>query len=176
MTETAMQPEACCGKCGFLEWLGRIRMTYQLVSLREQPQHLPTVAQWIHKQWWSTTDTPPEAIQRWLSSHLGQDGFPTTIVAITDGRPVGSVSLHETEAEDRPDFKPYLGALFVTPDSRGLGLGVALVQAIENLASSLGYPAIYLNAANALVPFYEALGWRVVERGYGPKQLNIMQR
>jgi predicted N-acetyltransferase YhbS len=151
-------------------------MTYQLVSLREQPQHLSTVAEWIHTQWWSQSDTPPEVIQRWLNSHLGQDGFPTTIVAIMDGRPIGSVSLHETEAEDRPTFKPYLGALFVTPDSRGLGLGVALVRAVENLASRLGYPAIYLNAADALVPFYEALGWCVVERGYGPKQLNIMQR
>ena len=151
-------------------------MTYQLVLLREQPQHLSTVAEWIHKQWWSTTDTPREAIQRWLNSHLGQNGFPTTIVAITDGRPVGSVSLHETEAEDRPTFKPYLGALFVTPDSRGLGLGVALVRVVESLASSLEYPSIYLNAADALVPFYEGLGWHVVERRYGPKQLNIMQR
>jgi len=24
--------------------------------------------------------------------------------------------------------------------------------------------------------FYEALGWRVVERAYGPKRLNIMER
>lgn len=151
-------------------------MTYQLVSLREQPQHLTAVAEWIHAQWWSKTDTPLEAIQRWLNSHLGQDGFPTTIVAIVDGKPVGSVSLHETEAEDRPAFKPYLGALFVKPDCRGLGLGVALVRTIERLASRLGHPAIYLNAADALVPFYEALGWLVVERGYGPKQLNIMRR
>lgn len=151
-------------------------MTYQLVSLREQPQHLTAIAEWIHTQWWSKTDTPPEAIQRWLSSHLGQDGFPTTIVAIMDGRPIGSVCLHATEAEDRPTYKPYLGALFVTAGSRGLGLGAALVRTVENLASSLGHPALYLNAADALVPFYEALGWRVVERGYGPKQLNIMQR
>jgi predicted N-acetyltransferase YhbS len=151
-------------------------MTYQLVSLREQPQHLPTVAEWIYQQWWSTTDTPPEAIQRWLTSHLGQDGFPTTIVAVTDGKPIGSVSLHETEADDRPAFRPYLGALFVTPVSRGLGLGVTLVRAIEHLAGNLGYPAIYLNAADALVPFYETLGWHVIERGYGPKQLNILRR
>lgn len=150
-------------------------MTFQ-VSLREQPQHLAAVAEWIYEQWWSSTDTPPEAIRQWLSSHLGHDGFPTTIVAIVDGAPVGSVSLHETEAEDRPAFKPYLGALFVKPDCRGLGLGVALVRTVEDLASSLGHAAIYLNAADAVVPFYETLGWHVVERGYGPKQLNIMRR
>jgi hypothetical protein len=53
---------------------------------------------------------------------------------------------------------------------------VALVRVVESLASSLEYPSIYLNAADALVPFYEGLGWHVVERRYGPKQLNIMQR
>jgi GNAT superfamily N-acetyltransferase len=151
-------------------------MTYQFISLREQPQHLTTVAEWIHTQWWAKTDTPLEAIERWLNSHLGPEGFPTTIVSIRDGRPAGSVSLHETEAEDRPTYKPYLGALYVTSGNRGLGLGVALVRNVESLASSFGYSAIYLNAADALVPFYEALGWHVVERGYGPKRLNIMQR
>ena len=39
-----------------------------------------------------------------------------------------------------------------------------------------GLPAIYLNAADATARFYEALGWQVVERGYGRKELNIMRR
>jgi len=151
-------------------------MTYQLVSLREQPQHLATVAEWIYRQWWSGTDTPIEAIERWLNTHLGEGGFPTTLVVVSDGELTGSVSLHETEAEDRPAYRPYLGALFVKPGSRGLGFGVALVRAIEVHASQLGHAAIYLNAADSLTRFYEALGWRVVERAYGRKQLNIMQR
>lgn len=151
-------------------------MTYQLVSLREQPQHLLTVAEWIHRQWWSGTDTPIGAIERWLSTHLSETGFPATFIVVSDGELNGSVSLHETEAEDRPSYRPYLGALFVKPGSRGHGLGVALVRAVEAYASQLGHPAIYLNAGDSLAPFYEALGWRVVERAYGRKQLNIMQR
>jgi GNAT superfamily N-acetyltransferase len=151
-------------------------MSYQLVSLREQPQHLTTVAGWIHGQWWSTTDTPVQAIEQWLASHLGEAGFPTTIVAVAAGEPVASVALHETEAEDRPAYRPYLGALFVRPDHRSHGLGVALVRAVEAEAQRLGHPTLYLNAADRLVAFYEALGWRVVERAYGPKQLNIMRR
>jgi GNAT superfamily N-acetyltransferase len=151
-------------------------MAYQVVSLREQPQHLKTVAEWIHRQWWSGTDTPIDAIERWLSTHLGEDGFPTTFVFVSDRELAGSVSLHETEADDRPAYRPYLGALYVKPGSRGHGFGTALVRAVETQASRLGYPTIYLNAANALTGFYEALGWRIVERGYGHKQLNIMRR
>lgn len=148
----------------------------ELVSLREHPHHLKTIAEWIYRQWWSNTDTPPEAIERWLNSHLGHEGFPTTLVAIADGEAVASVSLHETEAEDRPDYRPYLGALFVTPGSRGRGLGAAMVRAIEAHGRSLGLPRMYLNAADPMVSFYEALGWVVVERTYGPKRLNILRR
>jgi predicted N-acetyltransferase YhbS len=151
-------------------------MTFQFVSLREQPHHLTTVAEWIHRQWWSETDAPIEAIERWLSTHLGKDGFPTTLVAVSDAEATGTISLHETEAEDRPTYKPYLGALFVKPGSRGRGLGGTLVRAVEAHANQLGHPAIYLNAADSLTHFYEALGWQVVERAYGRKQLNIMQR
>jgi predicted N-acetyltransferase YhbS len=97
-----------------------------------------------------------------------------TFVVISEGKLVGSVSLHETEANDRPAYTPYLGALFVKLGSRGRGFGTMLVRTVEAQASRLGHPAIYLNAADALTGFYEALGWRIVERGYGHKRLNIM--
>jgi predicted N-acetyltransferase YhbS len=129
-----------------------------------------------YRQWWTGTDTPIEAIVRWLSTHLGEGGFPTTSVIVSDGELAGSVSFHETEAEDRPAYRPYLGALFVKPESRGHGFGVALVRSVETHANRLGHSAIYLNAADPVTPFYERLGWQVVERAYGRKQLNIMQR
>jgi GNAT superfamily N-acetyltransferase len=151
-------------------------MVHELFSLREQPHHLPTVADWIYREWWAGTDTQIEAIERWLSTHLHESGFPTTIVVVSGGRLAGSVSLHETEAEDRPAYRPYLAALFVEPKSRGRGFGVALVHAAEACASQLGQSAVYLNAAVPVTPFYERLGWKVVERGYGLKRLNIMQR
>ncbi|MGA2999789.1 GNAT family N-acetyltransferase [Bradyrhizobium sp.] len=151
-------------------------MTHLVVTLREQPQHLPAIAEWIHRQWWSETDTPIESISRWLKTHLGESGFPATLVAVLDGEAVGSVSLHETEAEDRPAYRPYLGALFVKPGHRGRGLGQTLVRAVEAHAGDLGHTTIYLNAADATAGLYERLGWQVVEHAYGRKQLNIMQR
>jgi len=151
-------------------------MTCQFISLREQPQHLPTVAEWIHSEWWSGTGTPVQAIEKWLSTHLNEAGFPTTLLASTGGEIAGSVSLHETEAEDRPAYRPYLGCLFVTPGNRGRGIGAALVRAIETHASLLGCRTLYLNAGDPVAAFYETLDWRIVERGYGRKRLNIMQR
>ncbi|WGD50772.1 GNAT family N-acetyltransferase [Bradyrhizobium sp. CB1650] len=152
------------------------RMTYELFSLRERPQYLTAVAEWIHRQWWAGTATPIEDVELWLNGHLGNGGFPTTLVLIADGELAGSVSLHETEAEDRPSYRPYLGALFVKQAYRGRGFGVALVRVVEAHARKLGHSAIYLNAADPVTHFYEALGWQVIERGYGRKKLNILQR
>jgi predicted N-acetyltransferase YhbS len=151
-------------------------MTYEVVHLRQQPQHLKTVAEWIHRQWWSNTNTPVQSIEQWLADHLGEEEFPTSFIAVSDGVLAGSVSLHETEAEDRPAYWPYLGALFVKPDHRRRGLGEMLVRAVEAHASHLGHPALYLNAADAVTDFYRALGWEIVEREYGRKRLNIMRR
>lgn len=151
-------------------------MAYEIVSLRDQPQHLPTVADWIHRQWWSDTDTPVEAIERWLRTHLNDGGFPATFIAVFGDEVAGSASLHESEAEDRPDYKPYLGALFVEPGHRGRGLGALLVGAVEAHAGRLSYAALHLNAADAVSGFYENLGWETVERAYGGKRLNIMRR
>ena len=149
---------------------------YEIVSLRREPQHLSTVAGWIHRQWWSETDVPVEAIEAWLRTHFDERGFPATFVALADSEIVGSVSLHETEASDRPAYKPYLGALFVRPDRRGAGLGSALVHAVEARAMELGHAAIYLNAADATAGLYRRLGWEIVEQAYGPKRLNVMRR
>ena len=151
-------------------------MTWQIAFLRDQPQHLATVAQWIHRQWWSETDTPVEAIADWLKTHLGESGFPATFVAVANAEAGGSVTLHESEAEDRPAYKPYLGALFVKPGYRGRGLAQALVRAVEAHARELGHAVIYLNATDAVAGLYERLGWQIVERAYGRKRLNIMQR
>ena len=151
-------------------------MKHRIVLLREQPHHLVTVAGWIHRQWWSTTDTPVEGIEQWLKTHLGENGFPATFIAVRDDEVLGSITLHESEAEDRPAYRPYLGAVFVKPDARGQGLAPALVRAVEAHANELGHAAIYLNAADATAGLYEKLGWTIVERGYGPKQLNIMRR
>jgi predicted N-acetyltransferase YhbS len=149
---------------------------YRIVSLQEQPLHLTTAAAWIHRQWWSETDTPVEATEQWLTTHLGDSGFPVTLIAVSEGEIAGTVSLHESEAEDRPVYKPYLGALFVRPDCRGNALGVALVRAVEVHAARLGHSMLYLNAGDATAPFYQGLGWEIVERRYGRKRLNIMRR
>jgi len=151
-------------------------VNFSILHLREQARHLPSVAEWIFREWWSNSGSSVQNIENWLKTHLSDGDFPTTLIAIARGEPIGSVSLHDTEAEDRPAFTPYLGALYVSPEWRGSGVGNALVRAVEEHARHCGFRAVYLNAANRMLVFYERLGWHVVEREYSHLKLNIMRR
>jgi len=58
-----------------------------------------------------------------------------------------------------------LGRLAVTKDARGLGIGVALVRAIEDAARARGLAAVDLHAQTHALGFYERLGYEA----YGPE-------
>src|SRR5580692_3154732 len=53
-----------------------------------------------------------------------------------------------------------LGRLAVLKQGRGLGVGVALVAAIENRVIELGLPAVELHSQIRACGFYERLGYR----------------
>ncbi len=60
-----------------------------------------------------------------------------------------------------------LGRLAVAGQARGLGVGVALVRAIEDAARARGLAAVDLHAQTHALGFYERLGYEA----YGPEYL-----
>jgi predicted GNAT family N-acyltransferase len=58
-----------------------------------------------------------------------------------------------------------LGRLAVSQEARGLGVGVALVRAIEDAARAHGLTAVDLHAQTHALGFYERLGYEP----YGPE-------
>ncbi|MFI7399915.1 GNAT family N-acetyltransferase [Streptomyces sp. NPDC049541] len=58
-----------------------------------------------------------------------------------------------------------LGRLAVTKEARGLGVGIALVRAIEDAARARGLAAVDLHAQTHALGFYERLGYEA----YGPE-------
>ncbi|MFF4271666.1 GNAT family N-acetyltransferase [Streptomyces sp. NPDC001536] len=88
-----------------------------------------------------------------------------------DGVPLGTGRLlHGSEAADKTGGDLTLGSLgrlAVTQDARGLGVGVALVRAIEDAARALGLAAVDLHAQTHALGFYERLGYEA----YGPEYL-----
>jgi ribosomal protein S18 acetylase RimI-like enzyme len=91
----------------------------------------------------------------------------TIIVAVQDGRIVGSVTLElegRTEAEDGP-LRPeeaHIRMLGVDPDARGHGIGPMLMRACEDRARDAGRTMMTLHTTErmrAARAMYEALGY-----------------
>ncbi|WP_432198060.1 GNAT family N-acetyltransferase [Streptomyces sp. bgisy027] len=86
-----------------------------------------------------------------------------------DGLPLGTGRLlygEATAAKTDGDLSVgSLGRLAVTQEARGLGVGAALVRAIEDAARARGLAAVDLHAQTHALGFYERLGYVA----YGPE-------
>ena len=86
-----------------------------------------------------------------------------------DGVPLGTGRLlHGEAAAAKTGGDPAvgsLGRLAVAQEARGLGIGVALVRAIEDAARARGLAAVDLHAQTHALGFYERLGYEA----YGPE-------
>ncbi|WP_330184309.1 GNAT family N-acetyltransferase [Nocardia sp. NBC_01503] len=81
------------------------------------------------------------------------DAIADHFLARLDGQPMGAGRLLVRENVG------VLGRLAVLPESRGTGVGVALVRAIEERARERGLSAIELHSQTHARGFYERLGY-----------------
>ncbi|MFH8341042.1 GNAT family N-acetyltransferase [Streptomyces sp. AM6-12] len=89
---------------------------------------------------------------------LGADGAP-----LGTGRLLtGEAAVAKTGADASVGS---LGRLAVSREARGLGIGAALVRAIEDAARARGLTAVDLHAQTRALGFYERLGYAA----YGPE-------
>jgi predicted GNAT family N-acyltransferase len=98
------------------------------------------------------------------------DGAADHFLAYDGGRAVGAGRLVVEDAGFEgtdPALGPvaHLGRLAVRPETRGTGLGVDLVRAIELRAAQRGLRVVALSAQTHALGFYERLGYTA----YGPE-------
>ncbi|MBM2843565.1 MAG: GCN5-related N-acetyltransferase [Anaerolineales bacterium] len=81
----------------------------------------------------------------WLEMDLDEDGL-RYLVAERDGRPVGHTLIYRPEAIlGYPAGVAYLASTVVVEDSRGAGIGSALVAEVLRLAKEAGYGSVVTN-------------------------------
>lgn len=98
------------------------------------------------------------------------DAVAVHVLAVReDGEPIGAGRLLYGEAAAGKTGGDMtvgsLGRLAVTQAARGLGVGVALVRAVEDAARARGLAAVELHAQTHALGFYERLGYVA----YGPE-------
>lgn len=112
-------------------------------------------------------------VEQNVPEDLEYDAHDATAVHVlavaADGAALGTGRLlHGADAAGKTGGDPAvgsLGRLAVSREARGLGVGGALVRAIEDEARALGLAAVDLHAQTHALGFYERLGYVA----YGPE-------
>jgi len=144
-------------------------MKIDIAYLKDYPQHLSLIAQWIFNEWGHYN--PGSSLDRAkskLNEHLNKDSLPITFVALENNQPVGTCSLRINDGI-RPDLAPWLGSLYVEPNFRCRGIGEKLIDAVIKKAQNMKFQKVYLLAFDPTLPnWYRKLGWE----GIGEDLLN----
>jgi GNAT superfamily N-acetyltransferase len=115
-----------------------------------------------------------------LSARTHRNGadtpIPFALVAHEGERFLGTSSVIASDLEERPQFTPWVAAVWVDKDARGQGVGAALVNRATDDCFAIGEQRVYLCARARMAGFYEGLGWTMIERGVGPHQLDVFYR
>ncbi|HEX4015771.1 MAG TPA: GNAT family N-acetyltransferase [Frankiaceae bacterium] len=90
----------------------------------------------------------------------GRDGDATHVVLEDAGTLIGTARIFDTGSE------AVVGRVAVEADRRGQGLGVIVMAAAERWAGDAGLPTVELHAQQAVVGFYERLGYKGVGEPY----------
>ncbi|GAA4923371.1 GNAT family N-acetyltransferase [Streptomyces coeruleoprunus] len=113
-------------------------------------------------------------VEQGVPEELEYDAYDTTAVHVlavrrADGLPLGTGRLlYGADAAGRTggaEGVGSLGRLAVSKAARGLGVGAALVRAVEDVARGRGLTAVDLHAQTHALGFYERLGYEA----YGPE-------
>jgi GNAT superfamily N-acetyltransferase len=106
-----------------------------------------------------------EAFTRNFMVTLGGDDLPVNILAMQDGKPIGTAALKEYEMREiYPDYQHWLGSVYVKSDYRGQGVAARLAGRVVELARQRGIAQLYLQTVNMTGGLYAELGWKPIDR------------
>ncbi len=151
-------------------------MDIEVKQLSECPEHLSAVGEAIYHEWWSRRHDSPEVVYNLLRTHTQKDKVPFTVVALANGVPVGSCCVVENDCVHRPQYAPWVAAVFVKPEMRMQGVASKVLQEAAAIATRAGIEGLYIDCHVKTRRVYEKNGWAILEREVGDKVSVVLLR
>jgi N-acetylglutamate synthase-like GNAT family acetyltransferase len=151
-------------------------MPFTISDLRQRPEFFDTVADRIWRAWWKVDDYPLDYIAGRLSENMSAAPIPFALVAHNDGAFLGTASVIASDLAERPQFAPWVAAVWVDPPARQRGIGAALVARATRECFALGFSRAHLCARPQRTGYYERLGWTSIERDVGQHRMSVLIR
>ena len=127
---------------------------YDLISLKEYPELLDTMAVWFHQKW----GIPEEAYRESMEDCLHTDHPVPRWYLVMDGDTIaGGLGVIENDFHLRRDLTPNVCAVYVEEAYRKQGIAGWMLTRVCNEYQSMGIDTLYLSTDHT--SFYERYGW-----------------
>ena len=133
-------------------------------NLRDHPHFADVIADRGWNAWWTESGVPLEQYRAHLEPMLESDGVPFALVAHENGVYAGSVLVIENDHDERPQYAPWIAALWVEPEFRRQGIAARLIAESRIEAEMRGLATCYLCATSDKAPYYLKQGFTLIER------------
>lgn len=150
--------------------------TYSISDLRDRPEFAGDVADRIWNAWWRKDGHELAFIRGLVDENFASTGLPQALVAHDGATFLGTAHLIDNDLESRPQYAPWVAALWVEEAARGEGLGTALALAAAQAAFAAGHAAVYLCAKPHLTAYYQGMGWQRIEEDVEGLDVFAMKR
>jgi GNAT superfamily N-acetyltransferase len=155
---------------------GRKSMALLISDLRLRPEFFDIVAMRIWQAWWEADGIPLDHISGRLRDNMNAEPIPLALVAHDGDTFLGTASVIASDLAERPQWTPWVAAVWVEPEARNRGVGSAMVERAAKDCFALGFSRAYLCARPRLSRFYQAMGWTIFERNVGSHHLSVFVR
>jgi GNAT superfamily N-acetyltransferase len=135
----------------------------EISDLQARPEWADTIASRAWNAWWTDSGVSLSEYRAHLDPMIEGDDIPLALVANEHERYLGSVLLIENDLDDRPQYSPWIAALWVEPEVRRNGIAAKLIEAARYEARRRGYGQCYLCATPENSPYYLARGFEQIE-------------
>lgn len=135
----------------------------QISDLRQYPGYADTVADRGWNAWWTESGVPIEDYRAHLDPMLEGHGVPSAFVAHENDRYIGSVLIIDNDLDERPNYSPWIAALWVEPEFRRQGVAAQLMARSREYLAKLGHDTCYLCATAEKRPYYLKQGFTLLE-------------
>jgi len=145
-------------------------------DLRRAPEFFDTVADRIWRAWWRRHGVPEAYIVERLRENMAGGDLPVALIAHRGATFLGTASLLMSDLDERPQYAPWVAAVWTEPDARGQGIAPALIARACAEAFARHHDKVYLCAAPPRRTYYEQLGWMPIEHDVGALKLTVFMK
>jgi predicted N-acetyltransferase YhbS len=136
----------------------------EISKLGKVPQFCEIIADRGWHAWWSDTDMSLVDYLRGIEQIAVASRFPAAYVAHDQDQYCGSILLIDNDLDERPQYSPWIAALWVERSFRRQGVATSLIGSARSAARDLGFETCFLCADDSNSAFYVARGFRLFEQ------------